>query len=431
MIKALVRELVVSALGRISLLMLMFLGGIALYVVFTYPTDFGKNIWNNPEYWADNPKSAPPSWVIWFDGDRARHRVLTSLRPEIEIAVNFVKPPTFLSLVLSGVRYESQSPIIEVYLAGANSEVFLYRHIVSGPRDGEAPPITRYEDIPYRANLTTDAEVKDRVANFLDELSQNGEKSYRVKVVTRFGDKQDDVREVKVVIGGDAYGWLGTDNIGRDIFKGILAGLPIALLVGLLPAFLATWFGALMGGISGYFGGKRDTAIQTVIDILVMLPTLPLLIYLTFVFGPNLMFVILILTATGWMGLSIKLRPWIFQIKEQGFVEYSRAKGFSSTRIILRHILPQTLPFLFAYFSFFIPMAILSEAGLSFIGLGDPSLATWGQMLRQGFGTGAVFLGYWWWIIPPGIAIVVTSLSLFLFFRSLEKAAEPRLRREE
>jgi len=207
--------------------------------------------------------------------------------------------------------------------------------------------------------------------------------------------------------------------------------LPWALLVGLPSALLATWFGAVMGGISGYFGGKRDTVIQLIIDIISLLPILPLLIYLTFVFGPNIMFVVIILSATGWIGLARKLRPWIFQIRESGFVTCLRAQGFLPRRIIFRHILPQTLPFIFTYCAFFISGAILAEAGLSILGLGDPSLATWGQMLNQGLNTGAVYLGYWWWILPPGIAIVLTSLSLFLFFRALEKAAEPRLRRQD
>lgn len=444
MMQALARELTSSLMGRISIVAILLLGGIALYVIFVFPNDFGRSVWNNPEYWADNPKAAPPFWAAWFDRSRIQHRVFSSPAPQTEGAgagkneiYEFTAPlsqnksPTFLAFVLSNVSYENLPPIIEVYAEGQGSTLFLYRHVVSGAKEGEARPIIRYKKVPYRVNLSSDAEIERKFADFLKALSADGVKSYKVKVQARLSHKQDEIGEVKLVLGGDAYGWLGTDNIGRDVFKGILAGLPIALLVGLLPALLATLFGAFMGGISGYYGGRRDMVIQIAIDILVMLPTLPLLIYLTFVFGPHLMFVILILSATGWMGLAIKLRPWIFQIREQGFIEYSRAKGLSSMRIILRHILPQTLPFLFAYFSFFIPMAILSEAGLSFIGLGDPSLATWGQMLRQGFGTGAVFLGYWWWIIPPGIAIVITSLSLFLFFRSLEKAAEPRLRRRE
>ena len=160
-----------------------------------------------------------------------------------------------------------------------------------------------------------------------------------------------------------------------------------------------------------------------------MVPTLPIVMFLVFAFGANLAYIILFLIVFGWTGLAIQIRPWIMQIQAEGFITMAKARGLSDKRIIVRHLLPQTLPFLFVTFIFSIPGAILSEAGLSFLGLGDPSVPTWGQMLQQGFRTGAIYLGYWWWILAPGLAIVLTSLAPALIAQSLEPYTEPRLRR--
>ena len=110
-------------------------------------------------------------------------------------------------------------------------------------------------------------------------------------------------------------------------------------------------------------------------------------------------------------------------------MDAARTLGASTGRIVWRHVFPHTAPFVFAQLIFSAPSAILAEAGLSFLGLGDPSLPTWGQVLEHGFRTGAVFLGYWWWVVPPGLAIVVTALTFMLLSQGMERVVNPRLRR--
>lgn len=425
-----VREIWKSKIGKVGLLLLFILVAVSIYVPVSYPSDFGKSVWSNPEYWADNPKSAPPFWTMWLDKDKARHYVFEfSESSQFRMSLNSQsQEPTFLSLSLRDVSFKETSPVIEIYVEGRDREIFLYRHVVPGARENETPPYVRYREMPYRVNITADKESGNTFHGFLESLRVNGEEEYHIKVLARMASHEDTIGRAKFVVGGDAYGWLGTDNIGRDIWKGVLFGVPVALLIALPASLLASVLGAVAGGISGYAGGFADTLIQRFIDIISNIPLLPILLFLVFIFGPQLLFIILILAFFGWTGLAIQLRPWIFQIRESGFVEYSRAKGFSFFRVLVFHILPQTLPYLFANFIFFIPSAILAEAGLSFLGLGDPSLPTWGQILQQGFNTGAVYLGYWWWILPPGIAIIVTTVTFFLLALSLEKVAEPRLR---
>lgn len=435
MLKEMMKEVWASRIGKIGLVMLAVLVGVSAYVTITFPKDFGKKTWGDPEYWGDNPKSAPPFWTTWFDKDKSRHYVfkfpnLFSREHIFRAKTKNGKTPAFLSFSLSKVTYRERPPVVEVYLDDKEGhEVLLHRLVVPGPREGEASPYVRYGESPYRINITSSPETKWRAERFFKDLEKSGEEEFSILIKTNLSVAGDGIGEVKAVVGGDTYGWFGTDNIGRDLFKGVLYGVPIALLIALPAAFLANLLGASAGGISGYAGGAVDMFIQRLIDIISNIPLLPILIFLVFIFGPHIIFIIAVIALFGWTSLAIQLRPWVLQIKASGFVEYSRAQGLSFKRITFLGILPQTLPFLFANFIFFIPSAILAETGLSFLGLGDPSLPTWGQILQQGFNTGAVYLGYWWWVVPPGIAIVATSTTFFLLFLTMEGVAEPRLRR--
>ncbi|MEE8489836.1 MAG: ABC transporter permease, partial [Acidimicrobiia bacterium] len=239
----------------------------------------------------------------------------------------------------------------------------------------------------------------------------------------------DTVGSVGAVVGGTLFGVMGTDSLGRDLFQGLLFGLPVALLIGLLVSTLSTAIGASLGLISGYRGGKTDTLIQRAADVVTNIPVLPLLIFLVLIIGSQLWVILLVLVAFSWPGLTIVVRSMVLQLRDGPEVEAAKALGASSTRIIYRHVFPHLAPFILAQLIFFAPSAILAEASLSFLGLGDPSIPTWGQILEDGFRTGAVFLGYWWWVVPPGLAIVVTALAFMLLALGTEPAVSPRLRR--
>ena len=168
-------------------------------------------------------------------------------------------------------------------------------------------------------------------------------------------------------------------------------------------------------------------AVQRFSDIWSNVPLLPILIFLIFILGQKLWLVVLIMILFGWPGLTIVVRSMVLQIRSGQLVESTRALGASKMRIMLRHILFQIAPFVFAQMIFFTPAAILAEAGLSFLGLGDPSIPTWGQILENGFRTGAVYVGYWWWILPPGLLIVATAMTFVLITLGLEPVVNPRL----
>ena len=438
------RDVLRSKVGMAGVVIFTALAITAIVVQVLFPANFGRNIWSNPSQWADYPKAAEPQWTSYFDDSKIPHQIIEKTSPTDEITDEYGKTleydfsmklasddPTFLSFSVWGVEFDKTSPIIDVFLQEGDERVRLYRHVVPGKTAGETSPVRRYnEKTPLKVQLTSDFSVESKVAQHLAYLRGRGADEFTATVRFTFEEQSGSVDNVQFVAGGDVYGWSGTDDTGRDVMQGLLAGVKTALLVGVIVALLRTLIGAVMGAVSGYFGGKVESFIEGLIDVMTTVPTLPIVIFLVFAFGPKLSLIVLFLVVFGWTGLAIQIRPWIKQIRESGFISMARARGFSGARVILRHLLPQTLPFLFASFVLAMPRAILAEAALSFLGLGDPSLPTWGAMLKEGFQTGAINLGYWWWVLPPGLAIVITSLTGALVFYPLEEYAEPRLKRE-
>jgi peptide/nickel transport system permease protein len=252
---------------------------------------------------------------------------------------------------------------------------------------------------------------------------------YAMELRVAVADAADDITEVGTVIGGSVYGLLGTDTGGRDLAEGLLFGLPIALAIGIAAALVSTAIGTGLGLLSGYKGGKTDLVIQRAADIVNNVPLLPLLIFMVFILGSQLWLIMLVLVAFSWPGLTITVRSMILGLDGSQEVEAARALGAPTRHVLMRHILPHTLPFVVTTLIFSVPAAVLAEAGLSFIGLGDPSLPTWGQVLEQGYRTGAVYLGYWWWVVPPGLLIILTAVTFMLLAIALEPIVQPRLRR--
>lgn len=443
MLKEIWQSLWYSWLGRIGLAMLFLFAFASAYVLLTYPENFGNNVWNNPRYWADNPKAVPPEWTAWFDDSKAQHLTEEVLEPqerlndgekelwiyEFFFARNVANDPTFVSISVGDVVFKDTPPILDVYFVAGEEEEFLWQYIFEGRFSDEETMVTRYAREPFRDKISADPKVSEHLEKFFASMRRLGQNEFTVVVEVQLADISDSIGAVKVVVGGDVYGLLGTDTVGRDIWQGILFGVPIALFIALASSILMVSIGTILGCLSGYFGGITEILIQRFVDVVANVPLLPIMIFLIFIFGSQLGYVVLILGLVGWTGLAIQLRPLIRQVRASDFVEALEARGYSQLRILFRHVLPQTLPYLFANFIFALPTAILTEAGLSFLGLGDASIPTWGQILQQGFNTGAQYLGYWWWIVPPGLAIVVTTLTFYLLFAAIEHIAEPRMNR--
>ncbi|MEX2421472.1 MAG: ABC transporter permease, partial [Actinomycetota bacterium] len=221
----------------------------------------------------------------------------------------------------------------------------------------------------------------------------------------------------------------GTDNYGRSILTLTIWGSRISLLVGLAATLIAMVIGSLVGIVAGFFGRWPETLLMRLTDWFLVIPFLPLAIVLASILGQSLPVIIFVIGVTSWPSTARIVRAQVLSVKTRPYVERSRALGASNWHLNTRHILPNVGPLIVASTVLTVAIAILSETTLSFLGLGDPLSISWGTILQFAFDSGAAGSGQWWWIIPPGLAIVFVVLAFTLCGFALDEILNPKLRK--
>lgn len=226
----------------------------------------------------------------------------------------------------------------------------------------------------------------------------------------------------------DAKDWLGTDNLGADVMSQIIYGSRVSLTVGFTVAVVATLLGTVVGLLSGFYRGAVDEGLMRITDVFLILPSLPLAIILAAYLGPSETTIIEVLTVTSWPLVARVVRSQTLSLRERPFTDAERVIGASNTRIMFRVIIPNLLTLIAANAVLMVTAAVVGEAGLDFIGLGNPSIVSWGTMLYWAQNTSALLNGAWWWILAPGLCISLVGLGAVLISVSLEDLFNPRLR---
>ncbi|MGI8433186.1 MAG: ABC transporter permease [Nocardioidaceae bacterium] len=222
--------------------------------------------------------------------------------------------------------------------------------------------------------------------------------------------------------------WLGTDETGRSVLTLLIYGARVSLLVGLLATVISMMLGTLIGMASGYFGGWVGGLLFRLTEWFLVIPFLPLALVLATLLGGSLFTVGFVIGVTSWPGTALLIRAQTLSIKNRPYMERARVLGAGDWHQMTRHILPNVMPMVFANTTLTVAGAILAETTLSFLGFGDPTRVSWGTMLDSAFNNGALTLGAWWFIFPPGICVVLVVLSFTLVGQALEENFNPRLR---
>ena len=237
-----------------------------------------------------------------------------------------------------------------------------------------------------------------------------------------FGEVED------ILLSPSSKHLLGTDDMGRDVLANLISGARISLLIGAVATAISMIIGTLIGILAGYFGKGIDNLLMRFTDFFLVIPWLPLMMVLAAILGTSLWNIIFVIGITGWAGTARVVRSQTLSVRERQFVERTRSIGAGHVHIMFRHILPNVFPLVFANTVLVAAVAIISETTLSFLGLGDPTMASWGMMLHYAFEGGATAAGAYWYYLPPGICVVLVVLSFTLLGYAFDEILNPKLR---
>ncbi len=222
---------------------------------------------------------------------------------------------------------------------------------------------------------------------------------------------------------------LGTDENGRSILTLLIWGSRISLFVGLFATLISMVLGTSIGLASGFFEGWPGALLFRFTEWFLVIPFLPLALILATILGRSLINISIVIGITSWPATALLIRSQTLSIKERPYLERARVLGANRRQQISRHVLPNVMPMVFANTTLTVAVAILTETTLSFLGLGDPTRISWGSMLDDAFQVGAMTTGAWWYIVPPGVCVVLVVLAFTLVGQALEEVLNPRLRR--
>jgi peptide/nickel transport system permease protein len=220
---------------------------------------------------------------------------------------------------------------------------------------------------------------------------------------------------------------LGTDQPGRSVLLLVIWGARPSLAIGVIATILTMVLGSAIGLLAGHYGGAPSRVLMAVTDWFIALPSLPLAISLAAVLGQGDASITVAIAVTSWASTARLIRAQTLAVEARPFIERARALGAGHSQIMVRHVLPNVAPLILVSSTLTVAGAILSETTLTFLGLGNPTDVSWGSMLNQAFGQGAVTRGAWWYLIPPGVAILLVVLGFTLVGRTVENILNPRL----
>ncbi len=232
-----------------------------------------------------------------------------------------------------------------------------------------------------------------------------------------------------MVLYGQVHGLAGTDNERRDMMIALLWGTPIALSFGFLAALGSTIITFIISAIGVWYGRWVDALIQRITEVNMILPMLPILIMIGTFYSRNIWTILGVVIILGIFGSSIKTyRAMFLQVKEAPYIEAAKAYGASNTRLIFRYMIPRMIPVLIPAFVTLIPSYVFLEASLAVLGIGDPVIPTWGKLLQDAWVNGALFQGYYYWVLQPALLLMLTGLGFAMVGFALDRIYNPRLR---
>jgi peptide/nickel transport system permease protein len=417
---------------------------LAIYTVIAIPYSEGMRLWRAGEdIWIENPRNARPSWVNFFLKERLPRTIVVGTQPgaakvgqplpgglrAVEMTLAFDYPydafPSEINLFLKA-KFKENRPYVSFFWltpdgqriplgersvrASERYSISLDRHLAQ--RLGRRPPEIGLFTKPNAA-VESAVPLKGR---------------YQLQIEGFFFGEGSNL-EAKLVVYGQVYGLAGTDHRRRDLMVALLWGTPVALAFGFLAAVGSTLTTLSIAAIGVWFGRWVDAVIQRITEVNAILPVLPILIMIGIFYSRSLWVMLGAIILLSIFSLGIKTyRSILLQVKESPYIEAARTYGTGNFRIIFRYMIPRIIPVLIPQFVTLIPSFVFLEAGLAVLGLGDPVLPTWGKVVNDAYANGALYKGYYYWVLAPSVLLMLTGAGFALVGFALDRVFNPRLR---
>ena len=442
-IKKGLRDLMKYPSAVIGIVLILGLVVLSITTLIMIPRDEAIALWRGGEsVWGQNPKTVPPKWVNWFRSDKLPESIVRDLDTEGTVVEriprdegeNLIATYTFEYtaddypqdiLIKFNSSYATRNPFVSVFwITPDGREIRMTEQGIAYTTTYRAVQDTalqrRVGGLSPEIGLFDDPETEE-----LDVLKG----TYQIVVDALTFEEGSEVREAEVVIHGKVHGWFGTDNQRRDLSIAILWGTPVALAFGLTASFGSSIFSMIFAAIGVWFGGWVDEVIQRLTEISLTLPFLSILIMVGTFYSKSIWTILLVTVILTIFGSAIKTYRAIFlQVRESPYIEAAHAYGASNTRIIFNYLIPRLVPLLIPGLVLGIPTYVFLEATLASLGLGDPVLPTWGKVIFDARTGGAVYNGFYYWILEPAVLLVLTGLAFAMVGFAMDRIFNPRLR---
>jgi peptide/nickel transport system permease protein len=415
-----------------------FLLGLSLYTVIAIPYGTALEQWRGGEHWQQHPVNARPAWVNGFGNDLPPTIRVESGQAPIE-EERFTGGRRLVIPLEFDYRYGEFPSEMNLFVRAQYAELEPFIRMSWHAPDGrEIPMGGRRVGRQERVSISQDWNLERRLGGLphVGLLAAPGNETapvvlpgrYRLEIEAILFEPQATL-DATLVSYGRVHGLAGTDHQRRDLMVALLWGTPVALAFGLIAAIGTTITTLLIAAAGVWLGGWVDAAIQRITEVSMILPLLPILVMIGTLYSTSIWIMLGVVVAFGVFSASIKMyRAMLLPIREAPYIEAARAYGAGHTRIVTRYMIPRILPVLIPGFVTLIPSYVFLEASLALLGLGDPELPTWGKILNDAQAQGALFHGYYYWVLEPAALLMLTGLSFAMLGFALDRIFNPRLR---
>lgn len=441
-IKRNLRELRRYPSAVIGLIVILFLLGMSAYTVIKIPYNEAVRLWRGGEdIWAENPKNAWPVWYNWLSSTKLPETLVVDSRTDVEKSVEQtsadIREENFTFTI--DFPYDEFPPEMILFIEAQYAEKSPFISMTWLTPDGRE---IRVGDITPRSSdsyrFAQDTRLQRRLGGLPAEQGLFAapdsdppvplKGTYQLQIEGLVFEDNSSF-ETKLVMYGDVHGLAGTDHRRRDLIVALLWGTPIAMAFGLLAAVGTTVTTMAIAAIGVWFGGALDSAIQRITEVNLILPLLPILIMIGTFYSRSIWVMLGVVILLSIFGAAIKNYRAIFlQVRVLPYIEAAQAYGASNLRVVFTYLVPRVLPLIIPNLVILVPGFVFLEASLAVLGLGDPVLPTWGKIIQDANSQGALFNGYYYWILEPSVLLMIAGLAFAMVGYALDRIFNPRLR---